>query len=137
MDLQQPKLSRTKLFSGRDKELLEMWHDLLQSIEEIELPIATPRYKAGRPNKNVFVEEQNGTISITAEMAGMDRKQVDVEVSNRSVTIKAESEKLQKNFTWDRTFDYEIDPNSVKATMVIGILDMTIEKKSKTSAIKV
>ena len=32
---------------------------------------------------------------------------------------------------------YEIDPESVKATMVNGILDMTIEKKEKTSAKKV
>ena len=119
------------MFRGRDRELLEMWQALLGAIEMVEVP----RYTRSNPNKNVQVDEQNGTITITAEMAGVDKEQVDIEVSNRTVTIKAESER--KNFTWDRTFDYEIDPESVKATMVNGILDMTIEKKSKTSAKKV
>ena len=119
------------MFRGRDRELLEMWQDLLGAIEMVEVP----RYTRSNPNKNVQVDEQNGTITITAEMAGVDKEQVDIEVSNRTVTIKAESER--KNFTWDRTFDYEIDPESVKATMVNGILAMTIEKKSKTSAKKV
>tara|TARA_R100001082_G_C4328408_1_gene144460 strand:- start:117 stop:485 length:369 start_codon:yes stop_codon:yes gene_type:complete len=119
------------MFRGRDRELLEMWQDLLGAIEMVEVP----RYTRQTPNKNVQVDEQNGTITITAEMAGVDKEQVDIEVSNRTVTIKAESER--KNFEWDRTFDYEIDPESVKATMVNGILDMTIEKKSKTSAKKV
>ena len=119
------------MFRGRDRELLEMWQDLLGAIEMVEVP----RYTRQTPNKNVQVDEQNGTITITAEMAGVDKEQVDIEVSNRTVTIKAESER--KNFEWDRTFDYEIDPESVKATMVNGILDMTIEKKSKTSSKKV
>ena len=119
------------MFRGRDRELLEMWQDLLGAIEMVEVP----RYTRQTPNKNVQVDEQNGTITITAEMAGVDKEHVDIEVSNRTVTIKAESER--KNFEWDRTFDYEIDPESVKATMVNGILDMTIEKKSKTSAKKV
>ena len=119
------------MFRGRDRELLEMWQDLLGAIEMVEVP----RYPRQTPNKNVQVDEQNGTITITAEMAGVDKEQVDIEVSNRTVTIKAESER--KNFEWDRTFNYEIDPESVKATMVNGILDMTIEKKSKTSAKKV
>jgi len=51
------------------------------------------------------------------------------------VTITAESKR--KKFNWNRTFGYEIDPDAVKATMVNGILDLTIEKKEKTSAKKV
>jgi len=121
------------MFRGRDRELLEMWQDLLSAIEEV--PHYTTRYYSGEKNEDVQVEEQNGTITLTAEMAGVDKKQVDIEVSNRSVTITAESER--KNMKWERTFDYEIDPETVKATMVNGILDMTIEKKSKTSAKKV
>ena len=83
------------MFRGRDRELLEMWQDLLGAIEMVEVP----RYTRSNPNKNVQVDEQNGTITITAEMAGVDKEQVDIEVSNRTVTIKAESER--KNFEWD------------------------------------
>tara|TARA_R100000008_G_C3576047_1_gene165343 strand:+ start:542 stop:898 length:357 start_codon:yes stop_codon:yes gene_type:complete len=113
---------------GRDAErMMDMWIGLLEEIEK------APRYV--RKSTDVQVEEQNGTITITAEMAGVDKEEVDIEVSNRTVTITADSER--KNFTWDNTFNYEIDPETVKATMVNGILDLTIEKKEKSSAKKV
>ena len=106
-----------------------MWMDLLNEIEN------APVYPTTTTRKDVQVSEENGTVSITAELAGLDKDQVDIEVSNRTVTIQAESDR--KNFSWDKTFTYEIDPESVQATMVNGILDMTIEKKEKTSAKKV
>jgi HSP20 family protein len=115
--------------------MMEMWQDLLGQIEQFEQMVPSkpsPRY---HHRNDVQVNEENGTITITAELAGLDKDQVDVEVSNRTVTIKAESDR--KNFSWDRTFTYEVDPESVKATMVNGILDLTIEKKEKTSAKKI
>ncbi len=119
---------------GRDAErMMDMWVDLLNSIEHDERRREWSTQIDSR--KDVQLNEENGTITITAELAGLDKDQVDIEVSNRTVTIKAESDR--KNFTWDRTFTYEIDPESVKATMVNGILDITIEKKEKTSAKKV
>ena len=113
----------------RTRDMMEMWQDLLDQIEMVP---NTPRYQQ---RNDVQMNEENGTITITAELAGVDKDQVDIEVSNRTVTINAKSDR--KNFSWDRTFNYEVDPESVKATMVNGILDMTIEKKEKTSAKKV
>ncbi len=116
--------------------MMDMWVDLLNQIEFDERRKEWPNYNRFSPSqKDVQLNEENGTITITAELAGLDKDQVDIEVSNRTVTIKADSDR--KNFSWDRTFNYEIDPESVKATMVNGILDMTIEKKEKTSAKKV
>ena len=111
--------------------MMDMWVDLLNQIEFDERRREWP----SQSRKDIQLNEENGTISITAELAGLDKDQVDIEVSNRTVTINAESDR--KNFSWDRTFTYEIDPESVKATMVNGILDITIEKKEKTSAKKV
>jgi len=117
---------------GRDMDrMMDMWVDLLNQIDFDERRKEWP----SQSRKDIQLNEENGTISITAELAGLDKDQVDIEVSNRTVTINAESDR--KNFSWDRTFTYEIDPESVKATMVNGILDITIEKKEKTSAKKV
>ena len=118
---------------GRDADrMLDMWMDLLSQIEQVP----SGRHAISTlARKDVQVNEENGTITITAELAGLDKDQVDIEVSNRTVTINAESER--KNLSWDRTFNYEIDPESVKATMVNGILDLSIEKKEKTSAKKI
>ncbi len=107
--------------------MLEMWTDLLSEISQVPY---YPPMKDG-----VEINEENGVLNISVELAGLSKDQVDVEVSNRTVTITAESDK--KNFDWTRTFNYELDTDSVKATMINGILDLAIEKKEKTSARKV
>jgi len=123
------------MWDRNTREMMEMWADLLNEIEMVGRNPNTRTTRFSAQRNDVQVNEENGTITITAELAGLDKDQVDIEVSNRTVTIKADSER--KNFTWDRTFTYEVDPESVKATMVNGILDMSIEKKEKTSAKKI
>ena len=117
---------------GRDKDMLDMWMDLLAQIEKVpsgQHALSTLR------KSDVSVNDENGTITITAELAGLDKDQVDVEVSNRTVTIVANSDR--KNFKWEENFKGELDPESTKATMVNGILDLVIEKKEKTSSKKI
>ena len=118
---------------GRDGDrMLDMWMDLLAQIEKV--PSGHHALSTLRRN-DVSVNTENGTVTITAELAGLDKEQVDVEVSNRAVTIVANSDR--KNFKWEETFKFELDPESTKATMVNGILDLSIEKKEKTSAKKI
>ena len=117
---------------GRDRDMLDMWMDLLQQIEELP---SKPHMNPLRRRNDVSVNEENGTVTITAELAGLDKDQVDVEVSNRTVTIVANSDR--KNFKWEENFKGELDPESTKATMVNGILDLVIEKKEKTSSKKI
>jgi|TARA_R100001463_G_scaffold60127_6_gene112548 HSP20 family molecular chaperone IbpA len=120
------------MWGRRDKDMLDMWVDLLNQIEELP---SKPNMNPLRHRNDVSVNTENGTVTITAELAGLDKEQVDVEVSNRAVTIVANSDR--KNFKWEETFKYELDPESTKATMVNGILDLSIEKKEKTSAKKI
>lgn len=118
---------------GRDADrMMDMWIDLLSQIEQVP----SGRHALSTlSRKDVSVNEENGTVNITAELAGLDREQVDVEVSSRTVTIAANSDR--KNFKWEETFKFELDPESTKATMVNGILDLSIEKKEKTSSKKI
>ena len=118
---------------GRDADrMLEMWMDLLSQIEQVP----SGRHAISTlSRKDVSVNEENGTVTITAELAGLDKEQVDVEVSSRTVSIAANSDR--KNFRWEETFKFELDHESTKAKMVNGILDLTIEKKEKTSAKKI
>ena len=115
------------MWNRRERDMLEIWSDLLNQIEQVPY---YPPMKDG-----VETNEEKGVLNISVELAGLSKDQVDVEVSNRTVSITAESEK--KNFDWSRTFNYELDTDSVKATMVNGILDISIEKKEKTSAKKI
>jgi len=120
------------MWNRRDRDMLDMWVDLLAQIEELP---SKPNMNPLRHRNDVSVNTENGTVTITAELAGLDKEQVDVEVSNRTVTIAANSDR--KNFKWEETFKFELDPESTKATMINGILDLSIEKKEKTSAKKI
>ena len=120
------------MWNRRDRDMLDMWVDLLPQIEELP---SKPNMNPLRNRNDVSVNTENGTVTITAELAGLDKEQVDVEVSNRTVTVVANSDR--KNFKWEETFKFELDPESTKATMVNGILDLSIEKKEKTSAKKI
>ncbi len=120
------------MWGRRDRDMLDMWADLLSQIEELP---SKHNMNPLRQRNDVSVNTENGTVTITAELAGLDKEQVDVEVSNRAVTIVANSDR--KNFKWEETFKFELDPESTKATMVNGILDLSIEKKEKTSAKKI
>jgi len=119
------------MWGRKEKEMLEMWADLLEQIEQI------PRnpHRSLRPRNDVQVNEENGTITLTAELAGVGKDEVNIEVSDKTVTIEAKSDK--KKFNWERTFDFELYPDSTKATMVNGILDITIDKKAKASVKKI
>ena len=120
------------MWNRRDRDMLDMWVDLLAQIEELP---SKPNMNPLRHRNDVSVNTENGTVTITAELAGLDKEQVDVEVSNRTVTVVANSDR--KSFKWEETFKFELDPESTKATMVNGILDLSIEKKEKTSAKKI
>ena len=118
---------------GRDGDrMLDMWMDLLAQIEIV--PSGHHALSTIRRN-DVSVNEENGTITITAELAGLDKEQVDVEVSSRTVSIAANSDR--KNFRWEETFKFELDPESTKASSGNDIIDLVIEKKEKTSAKKI
>ena len=119
------------MWDRRTRDMMEMWQDLLDQIEMVPSKPST-RFQQ---RNDVQVNEENGTLTITAELAGVGKDEVNVEVSNRTVSIEAKSEK--KTFNWDKTFNYELDPDSTQATMVNGILDMSIEKKEKTSSKKI
>ena len=120
------------MWNRRDRDMLDMWVDLLAQIEELP---SKPNMNPLRHRNDVSVNTENGTVTITAELAGLDKEQVDVEVSNRTVNVVANSDR--KNFKWEETFKFELDPESTKATMVNGILDLSIENNQNTSAKKI
>tara|TARA_R110002110_G_scaffold57061_9_gene163497 strand:- start:2366 stop:2713 length:348 start_codon:yes stop_codon:yes gene_type:complete len=109
--------------------MMDMWMELL---EEIEAKPAQVWNKMGSTKKPVSVNEENGNVTITIELAGFGKEDVALEVGQHKVTVEAK--KGDKDYSWTRKFDDELDSDSVTATMNNGVLDVVIEKKEKTSA---
>ena len=79
------------------ERMMDMWADLLDEIGRA--PSMTTQFR--RPHRDVDVNEENGVLTITAEMAGIEEEAVDIVVSNRTVTIKGKSDR--KDFDWSNT----------------------------------
>ena len=61
------------MWGRREKDMLDMWTDLLNEIEQLPL---NPRNPLSTRRNDVSVNEENGTLTITAELAGLDKDRV-------------------------------------------------------------
>ena len=115
----------------RDIEsMMDMWMDLLGEIDSA--PHAWHQELRRKENRPVSVNEENGTVTVTIELAGFGKEDVALEVGTNKVTVEAKQG--DKEYNWSKRFDYDLDNESVEATMNNGVLDVAIEKKEKTSA---
>jgi HSP20 family protein len=107
---------------------------------------------------SIDVTENEKKIEITAEMPGLERKDVEISVEDNLLTIrgekKNESEQRDDKAKDDRRnvhlaersygvfyrvlqLPAGVDPSSIKATMVNGVLRLTIPKPGKSQAQKI
>jgi HSP20 family protein len=100
---------------------------------------------------NMDVAETDNEIEITAELPGLEEKDVQVNVADNVLTIKGEkkSEKEQKDKNYRmfersygsfaRTLELPagINPDNIKASLVNGVLKVTVPKPAPAQVKKV
>lgn len=91
----------------------------------------------------IDVSEEDGVVTVSAELPGMDEKDISVEMDNHSVTIKAERKEQNKNkltnwFHREQSYGKiqrfialptEVDAQQAKAKFKKGILTLTMPQK--------
>ena len=120
---------------GRDVErMMEMWADLLNEIER-PLP-RTTRFNS-KPRIGT-VEDRGEDIVLSADLPGVEKKDIELSVDHNSIAFKAKTE--ARDYDFGQSFDFELNPEEVKATFVNGVLDVVVKKaegtKSKTIQIE-
>ena len=83
------------------------------------------------------IEEREDCIVLTADLPGVEKKDIELSVHSESVSFKASTE--DRDYDFGQSFDFELNPDEVKATFNNGVLDVTIRKvaPSKGKIIKI
>ena len=116
---------------GRDAErMMQMWVDLLNEIEGHPVRgnfmdrVPDKRRRVGN------VEDRDDSIVLSADLPGVEKKDIELKVDAHSIAFSAETE--DRDYDFGQSFDFELDPDNVKATFNNGVLDVVIGKAEGT-----
>ena len=113
---------------GRDAErMMDMWVDLLNEIERIpskSRPFMQKRKEIGS------VEDRDTELVLSADLPGIEKEDIELKVDSHSIAFSAKTE--ERNYDYGQSFDFELDPEQVKATFVNGVLDVVVKKAEGT-----
>ena len=124
---------------GRDLDrMMQMWAELLGEIEM--MPISAPQKNQLFPRRKIIanVEDRDEDIVLSADLPGVEKEDIELSVDHNSIAFKAKTE--GRDYDFGQSFDFELNPEEVKATFVNGVLDVVVKKaegtKGKTIQIK-
>jgi len=128
---------------GLHREIDRLFNELLQGIVSND---GTKSLTA-----NIEITETDEAVEVTAEMSGLERKDVEISIEDDTLTIRGEkkvegnqkeknvqhSERIYGMFMRMLQLPPGIDPSSIQAAMVNGVLKVTIPKPAKSMPKKV
>ena len=113
---------------GRDAErMMDMWVDLLNEIERIpskSRPFMQKRKEIGS------VEDRDTELVLSADLPGIEKEDIELKVDSHSIAFSAKTE--ERNYDYGQSFDFELNPEEVRATFVNGVLDVVVKKAEGT-----
>tara|TARA_R100001594_G_scaffold122183_1_gene158247 strand:+ start:884 stop:1255 length:372 start_codon:yes stop_codon:yes gene_type:complete len=113
---------------GRDAErMMDMWLGLLDELERVP---RTARFPQQRRQQVGSVEDRDDSIVLSADLPGVEKKDIELKVDSHSIAFSVNTE--ERNYDFGQSFDFELNPEEVKATFVNGVLDVVIKKAEGT-----
>ena len=107
---------------------MEMWVDLLN---EIEGTIPSKMRPFTEKRKDIgSVEDRDTEIVLSADLPGVEKKDIELKVDNHSIAFSAKTE--ERNYDFGQSFDFELNPDEVKAMFNNGVLDVVVKKSEGT-----
>jgi HSP20 family protein len=117
--------------------MMQMWAELLGEIEMV--PISVPQKAHLFPRRKSIgnVEDRDEDIVLSADLPGVEKKDIELSVDHNSIAFKAKTE--ERDYDFGQSFDFELNPEEVKATFVNGVLDVVVKKAEgiKTKTIQI
>ncbi len=115
---------------GRDAErMMDMWMDLLNEIERIPTKIPSRPFMQKRKEIG-SVEDRDTELVLSADLPGIEKEDIELKVDSHSIAFSAKTE--ERNYDYGQSFDFELNPEEVKATFVNGVLDVVVKKSEGT-----
>jgi HSP20 family protein len=112
------------------EDLLDSW---MEMIDVMQSPRAMIRREA-RPSIGDW-EDRNGEIAITVDMPGVQKNDIELTVDKHMVKVTAETE--NRDYSFNKETNMELNPAQVKANFNNGVLDITIQKAEESKGKKI
>ena len=112
-------------------DLLDSWMEMLDVMNRGPRMWKQP---VGRPSVGDW-EDRNGEIAITCDMPGVEKKDIELTVDKHMVKVEANTEDRDYSFT--KETQMELNPSKVKANFNNGVLDITIKKAEASQGKKI
>ena len=114
------------------EDLLDSWMDMIDVMNRGPRMWQPPT--EGRPSLGDW-EDRNGEIAITCDMPGVEKKDIELTVDKHMVKVEANTEDRDYSFT--KETQMELNPSKVKANFNNGVLDITIKKAEASQGKKI
>ena len=114
------------------EDLLDSWMEMIDVMNRG--PRMWQQPTEGRPSVGDW-EDRNGEIAITCDMPGVQKKDIELTVDKHMVKVEANTEDRDYSFT--KETQMELNPSKVKANFNNGVLDITIKKAEESQGKKI
>jgi HSP20 family protein len=118
-------------------EILDAWMDMMTPRNSM-FPNRFAGIEVPRRKDIGEWEERDTEIGITVDMPGIQKKDIELNVDKHTVNVVSNSD--ARDYSFNRSFTSELNPDKVTAKFNNGVLDITIQKaeeyKGKKIAIK-
>ena len=114
------------------EDLLDSWMDMIDVMNRG--PRMWQQSTEGRPSVGDW-EDRNGEIAITCDMPGVQKKDIELTVDKHMVKVTAKTE--DRDYSFNKEMNMELNPNKVKANFNNGVLDITIQKAEESKGKKI
>ena len=119
-------------------EILDAWMDMMAMPRKPMFPNRFAGIEVPRRKDIGEWEERDTEIGITVDKPGIQKKDIELNVDKHTVNVTSKTE--ERDYSFNRTFTSELNPDKVTAKFNNGVLDITIQKaeeyKGKKIAIK-
>ena len=120
------------------EDLMDNWLEMMDGVAPVW---NTKRQQFIRNPKNAKSpsigewEDRNGEIAITVDMPGIHKKDIELTVDKHIVRVVAITE--DRDYSFNKEIQMELNPSKVKANFNNGVLDITIKKAQESQGKKI
>ena len=112
-------------------DLLDSWMEMIDVMNRGPRMWKQPE---GHPAVGDW-EDRNGEIAITCDMPGVQKKDIELTVDKHMVKVAAKTE--DRDYSFSKEMQMELNPSKVRANFNNGVLDITIEKAEESQGKKI
>ena len=106
-------------------ELLDSWMEMMSMANTLPKGMKMPIHNSSSMSNLGDWEERDGVIAITVDMPGIEKEEIELNVDKNTVKVAAVRD--TRDYSFSKTFNQDLNPDTATAEFNNGVLDIKIE----------